>query len=125
MFKRIDHVEIIPRNIEESIEFYTTVLGFKIKERNKMSMPGLTEISYLTLGDTMIEMLAFKEPTAATEAPTVGYRMMALEVEDMDKTVEYLKSKGVVITRGPNAIGKSKRAEIKDPSGIGIELRQW
>jgi glyoxylase I family protein len=88
MFKRIDHVEIIPKNIDESIEFYTNVLGFKVKERNRMSMPGLTEISYLTLGDTMIEMLAFKEPVTVPEAPQVGYRMMALEVDDMDKTVE-------------------------------------
>ncbi len=125
MFKRIDHVEIIPKDIEETITFYTDVLGFKVKERNKMNMPALSEISYLTLGDTMIELLAFKTPPAAPEGPFVGYRMLALEVDDMDKTVEYLKGKGVAITRGPTTMGKTKRAEIKDPSGISIELRQW
>jgi glyoxylase I family protein len=125
VFKRIDHVEIVPKNIEETISFYTGTLGFKVKERNKMNMPGLSEIVYLTLNDTMIELLAFKDPGPMTEAPQVGYRLMALEVEDMDKTVEYLKGKGVAITRGPATIGKSKRAEIKDPSGISIELRQW
>lgn len=125
MFKRIDHVEIIPKDIEETIAFYTGVLGFKVKERNKMNMPALSEISYLTLGDTMIELLAFKTPPAAPEGPFVGYRMLALEVDDMDKTVEYLNGKGVAITRGPTTMGKTKRAEIKDPSGISIELRQW
>ena len=125
MFKRIDHVEIVPKDIEETISFYTNILGFKVKERNKMNMPALSEISYLTLGDTMIELLAFKAPPAAPDGPFVGYRLMALEVDDMDKTVEYLKSKGVAITRGPTAMGKTKRAEIKDPSGISIELRQW
>lgn len=125
MFKRIDHVEIIPKDIEETISFYTDVLGFKVKERNKMNMPALSEISYLTLGDTMIELLAFKAPAAGPDGPFVGYRMLALEVDDMDKTVEYLKGKGVAITRGPVTVGKTKRAEIKDPSGISIELRQW
>ena len=125
MFKRIDHVEIIPKDIEETISFYTDVLGFKVKERNKMNMPALSEISYLTLGDTMIELLAFKAPVVAPDGPFVGYRMLALEVDDMDKTVEYLKGKGVAITRGPVTMGKTKRAEIKDPSGISIELRQW
>lgn len=125
MFKRIDHVEIVPKDIEETISFYTDVLGFKVKERNKMTMPGLSEISYLTLGDTMIELLAFKSPPPGPEGPFVGYRLLALEVDDMDSTVEYLKSKGVAITRGPVTMGKTKRAEIKDPSGISIELRQW
>ena len=125
MFKRIDHVEIIPKDIEQTISFYTEILGFKVKERNKMNMPALSEISYLTLNDTMIELLAFTSPAALPEPPHVGYRMLAIEVEDMDKAVEYLKSKGVDITRGPTTMGKSKRAEIKDPSGITIELRQW
>ena len=125
VFKRIDHVELVPKDIEQTISFYTDVLGFKVKERNKMTMPGLSEISYLTLGDTMIELLAFKDPPAGPEGPFVGYRLMALEVDDMDRTVEYLKSKGVAITRGPVTMGKTKRAEIKDPSGISIELRQW
>jgi catechol 2,3-dioxygenase-like lactoylglutathione lyase family enzyme len=125
MFKRIDHVEIVPKNIDETIAFYTDILGFKIKERNKMNMPGLTEISYLTLGDTMIELLAFNNPAPAPEGPTLGYRIMAIEVEDMDKAIEFLKSKGVQISRPPMNLGKSKRAEMKDPSGFTIELRQW
>jgi len=125
MFKRIDHVEIIPKDIEETLSFYTDVLGFKVKERNKMNMPTLSEISYLTLGDTMIELLAFKAAAPGPDGPFVGYRMLALEVDDMDQVVEYLKSKGVAITRGPVTMGKTKRAEIKDPSGISIELRQW
>jgi len=31
----------------------------------------------------------------------------------------------VEITWGPITLGKSKRAEIKDPDGLSIELRQW
>jgi catechol 2,3-dioxygenase-like lactoylglutathione lyase family enzyme len=36
MFKAIDHVEIITRNMAESVKFYTEVLGFKHKSGHKM-----------------------------------------------------------------------------------------
>lgn len=125
MFKRIDHVEITTGNLEKTLAFYTT-LGFKIKERNKMDRPPLEEIDYLTLGDTMIEILAVKDPDPiSTSVWQVGYRMMALEVDDMDKTVAELKSKGIELSRPARITGKSKRAEIQDPNGLSIELRQW
>ncbi|MDO8568644.1 MAG: VOC family protein [Dehalococcoidales bacterium] len=126
MFKRIDHIEITTANLDETIAFYTNILGFKMKERNKMDRPPLEEIDYLTLGDTMVEVLAVKNPAPiTTNAWQVGYRMMALEVDDMDKTLVELKKKGIEATWGPVSLGKSKRAEIKDPNGLPIELRQW
>ena len=126
MIKRIDHVEITTGNLEETLAFYINVLGFKIKERNKMDRPPLQEIDFLTLGDTMIEILGVKDPAPlSTQTWQTGYRMMALEVDDMDKTLAELKSKGGEPTRPPMTMGKSKRAEIKDPNGLSIELRQW
>ena len=126
MIKRIDHVEITTGKMEETMAFYTNVLGFKIKERNKMDRPPLQEIAFLTLGDTMIEILGAKDPAPlATEPWRTSYRMMALEVDDMDQTLAELKNKGVEPTRPPMTLGKSKRAEIKDPNGLSIELRQW
>lgn len=125
MFKRIDHTEIIPVDMEKTIAFYT-VLGFKIKERRKVGMPPLEEVVYMPLADTMIELLAVTGAVPASNQPwQVGYRMLAIEVEDMDKAVAYLKSKGVEISRPPVSLGKSKRGEIKDPNGLSIELRQW
>jgi 4-hydroxyphenylpyruvate dioxygenase-like putative hemolysin len=31
MFKRIDHVEIVPADLQRTINFYTTILGFTLK----------------------------------------------------------------------------------------------
>ena len=126
MFKRIDHVEIIPNDFEKSIGFYTEVLGFVVKQRLEVAAPPLVEIAYLELGDTVLELMRVPDAACATSEPwSVGYRMMALEVEDMDQAIEYLAGKGVAITWGPVDLGKSKRAEIKDTDGIPIELRQW
>jgi glyoxylase I family protein len=126
VFKRIDHVEIVTGNIDATLNFYQNILGFKLKERMKIDMAPLQEIVFITLGDTMLEVLAVKDPAPpSTNSFQAGYRIMAIEVEDMDKTVEFLKSKGVEISRPPMNLGKSKRGEIKDNNGFTIELRQW
>ena len=43
----------------------------------------------------------------------------------MQKTLEYLKQKGVEATWGPKVRDRYARAEIRDPNGYSIELRQW
>ena len=50
---------------------------------------------------------------------------MAIEVDNMDEALEYLKGKGVECVWGPMDVGGSIRAEIRDPDGLCIELRQW
>ena len=62
------------------------------------------------------------DPAPQTEH--LGYRMIALEVDDIQKTADYLRTKGVGIVWGPNRETYS-RAEICDPNGYHIELRQW
>ncbi|MCX5890494.1 MAG: VOC family protein [Deltaproteobacteria bacterium] len=126
MFKRIDHIEVIPQDLARAMKFYTEILGFKIKDRLKVEAPPLTEVVYLELGGTVLELLGVKEAASASANPwQTGYRMMALEVADMDRALDYLAGKGVAVTWGPVTLGSSKRAEIQDPDGLPIELRQW
>ncbi len=130
MFKRIDHVEIVTDQPERSVKFYTEVLGFRVKARDRIDSTPLgvpLDLVYLDLGGTMVELMTYPgarvDPAPATEH--LGYRMMALEVDDMAKTAEYLKTKGVDIVWGPKARENYVRAEIRDPDGHHIELRQW
>ncbi len=126
MFKRIDHVEIVAADFEKSMDFYINTFGFKLKGRNRVDRPPLKEIAYIELGNTVIEMLSVENPSPkSTEPYQVGYRAIALEVESMDKATEYLKGKGIDITMGPVDLGSSLRAEIRDPDGLSIELREW
>lgn len=126
MFKRIDHVEIVPSNVERTLDFYQTILGFNLKVRVQVDAPPMKEVIYLQLGDTMIEVISAEKPAAKSqEAWQVGYRAIALEVEDMEKTVEYLREKGIEMAREPVDLGTSIRGEIRDPDGLTIELRKW
>ncbi len=125
MFKRIDHAEIVPADFEETISFYTQILGFRIRERRRVDSPPLEEIVFLELGDTVIEVFSVASPApASTEPWQVGYKRICLEVDNMEGAVEYLKSKGVKITLGPVKSGTAMRASFDDPGGLSVELRQ-
>ncbi len=126
MFKRVDHVEIVPMNPEKTIDFYVNIIGFRIRSRNEVKMPPMREGIYLELGDTVIEIISADDPNPKSEVLwEVGYRGIALEVEDMAKVVDYLEGKGIAIAREPVDLGDSFRGEIRDPDGLIIELRQW
>ena len=126
IFKRVDHVEIVPRDAEKTIDFYVNILGFKIKNRNEVKMPPMREVIYLELGDTVLEIISADDPKPQNDiAWEIGYRGIALEVENMTVAVEYLKKKGIAIALEPADIGDSFRGEIRDPDGLIIELRQW
>jgi len=126
MFKRVDHMEIVPSNAEETIDFYVNILGFRIKNRIEVKMPPMREVIYLELGDTVIEIISADMPNPKSEFLwEVGYRGIALEVEDMAKAVDYLRGKGIAIAMEPIDLGDSFRGEIRDPDGLIIELRQW
>lgn len=126
MFKRVDHVEIVPGNAEKTIDFYVNVLGFRIRSRKEMKMPPMKEIVYIELGDTVVEIISVNDPKPKSGNPwEVGYRGIALEVDDMAMAVDYLKGKGIAIAREPIDLGDSFRGEIRDPDGLLIELRQW
>jgi catechol 2,3-dioxygenase-like lactoylglutathione lyase family enzyme len=129
MFKRIDHIELLTAQPGRTIDFYTGILGFKVRARDRIpSTPlGPLDLVYLDLGGTTVEVMCYPDAKIATNSfdQTLGYRMMALEVEDMDRALALLKTKGVEPSWGPVRRPTYARAEIRDPDGNSIELRQW
>ena len=106
------------------------MLGFAVKARDRIERSGLgvpIDLVYLDLGGTVVELISYKD-AAIDPAPQnehLGYRMIALEVDDMQNATDYLRTKGVEIVWGPKVRETYSRAEICDPNGYHIELRQW
>jgi glyoxylase I family protein len=130
MFKRIDHVEVVTDQLDRTVQFYTEVLGLTVKSRDRIERSGLSvpiDLVYLDLGGTVVELISY-DGTSVNPAPEtehLGYRMIALEVDDMQRTVGYLRTKGVDVVWGPRVRETYARAEICDPNGFRIELRRW
>jgi catechol 2,3-dioxygenase-like lactoylglutathione lyase family enzyme len=130
MFNKIDHVEVVTDQLDRSIEFYTSVLGFTVALRERLERSSLgvpMTLVYMKLGHSAVELIPY-EGASVDPAPTkehLGYRLLALEVDDMQRATDYLKGKGVAITWGPRSGEHYARAEMRDPNGYSIELRQW
>ena len=130
MFKRIDHIELLTAAPERIIAFYTGVLGFQERERRCIpeTPSGPLDLIYLDLGGTTVEVMCYPQlkgiPPRSAE-PRLGWQCLALEVEDMDSALAMLKEKGVETAWRPVRRPDYARAEIRDPDGNPIELRQW
>jgi catechol 2,3-dioxygenase-like lactoylglutathione lyase family enzyme len=123
MFKRIDHVEIVTDQLDRTVQFYTEVLGFTVKGRDRIERSGLgvpIDLVYLDLGGTVVELISYEggavDPAPQTEH--LGYRMMALEVDDMEKTADYLRTKGVDIVWGPRVRDLLKGGRSATPTAV-------
>jgi len=101
--------------------------------RERLRIPatpqGPLDLVYLDLGGTTLEVMCFPQaphaiPQRAAELRQ-GWQCLALEVDDMDATLAELKARGIEPSWGPMKRPDYARAEIRDPDGNPIELRQW
>ena len=80
------------------------------------------DLVYLDLGGTVVELISYEggavDPAPQTEH--LGYRMMALEVDDMEKMADYLRIKGVDIVWGASS---TWRALPRLREQIGVSSR--
>jgi glyoxylase I family protein len=130
VFKRIDHIELLTSQPAAIVQFYTDALGFL--EREHANIPrtpfGPLDLVYLELGGTTIEVMCYPELHSVSPRntkTTLGWQCLALEVEEMDAAIDLLMGKGVEVVWGPFKISDYVRAEIRDPDGNPIELREW
>ena len=80
MFKRIDHVEIVTDQLDRTVQFYTEVLGFTVKARDRIERLGLgvpIELVYLDLGGTVVELISYEgaavDPAPQTETSRIPH----------------------------------------------------
>ena len=124
MFKRIYHVEIVTDQLDRTEQFYTDVLGFTVKARDRIERSSLgvpIDLVYLDLGGTTVELIRYDgaavDPAPQTEH--LGYRMIALEVDDMQKTVDYLSTKGVDIVWAQGSARRIRGQKSATPTATG------
>ncbi|MBN2168580.1 MAG: VOC family protein [Actinobacteria bacterium] len=115
---KVKYATMAVADMDESIEFYTEVMGLEIESRHN-PRPGVLITLLKGEGDAMIELIENKELSQETGLFSVG-----MEVEDVNTTVTELKSKGARITMEPTPIEVGTLALLEDPNGTQIALIQ-
>ena len=122
---RLLHTMLRVGNLEQSIEFYTRVLGMKLL-RQKDYPDGKFTLAFVGYGDesdhSVIE-LTHNWDTHSYDLGA-GYGHIAIEVDDVYAAVEELQNRGGKVIRpaGPMNAGTTIIAFVEDPDGYQVEL---
>jgi len=115
----IHHCSIIVSDMERAIHFYRDVLGLQEIGIPSTFKPRGLRVRWFLLGDYQhLHLMPAPEPD------TISPRHLAIEVDDIQATREYLQSQGVEI-REEVPIPGAERFFIADPEGNNIELIHW
>lgn len=97
MIRKMEHVAIMVRDMDQSIRFYSDIFGFNVRLRG--SKPD-REMAFLYLEsqpDMEIELI--QEKTAEVEYSETGIvNHLAFTVENIEETIQFLKEKEIVFT---------------------------
>jgi lactoylglutathione lyase len=111
---RIRYATIIVDSMEQSVAFYTHVMGFAVDSRFEPA-PGVVITLMRGEGEAMVELIE------STQFAT-GLYSVGMDVDDLAATVLDLKSKGATITLDPVPTLVGSLAFLEDPNGVRIAL---
>jgi len=116
MFNRISANCLLVNDLDKSLTFYRDILGLKVDSANK------NFFVKFELEDT--PLMIFEKEAAATmlfpkeHMAQGGGAILAFQVDNLQKTCDELKAKGVEIFEGPKATSWGQIvAYFKDPDG--------
>jgi lactoylglutathione lyase len=123
MFKQIDYTMVIVSDMKRSVQFYRDTLGIPLK----FESPDWTEFQ---TGTTTFALHGGGVPRqyqdTGDQSKTAGACSIGFNVDNVDKTYEELKAKGVVFVMPPaQREGEGIRLAVGlDPDGLPISFAQ-
>jgi len=121
--KRIDHVAIIVRNIEQALVFYRDMLGIMPGEIKEVPAEQV-RIAFLPMGGPAGSEIELIEPTTPgsslaqfLEKRGEGLHHLCLEVENIDAALAEMQEKGAPVLDEQPRVAAEGRAIFVHPKG--------
>ena len=123
MPKRIDHVAIIVRNIEQALVFYRDTLGIEPSEVKEVPTEQV-RIAFLPMGGPGGSEIELIEPTTPDSSLSKfldkrgeGMHHICLEVENIEAALQEMQEKGAAVLDKQPRIAAEGRAIFLHPKG--------
>jgi lactoylglutathione lyase len=119
--KKLLHTRMRVSDLDQTIQFYVTVLGLEVLERK--TSPRGSQLAFLRVpnSDELIELTSF--PPSGPVKVQEDLVHLAFQVESLDETMALLTAKGVKVTDGPTQTSSGSRFIFIDaPDGYEVEL---
>ena len=126
--KKINHVAIVVRDIEQALGFWETTLGLKLDHIEEVPSQQ-AKVAFIPVGESEVELV---QPTTEDsgmasflERKGEGMHHLCVEVEDIDAMLEQLTEQGVrLINETAVELPGRKMAFVhpKSTNGVLVEL---
>lgn len=132
MMKKIAHLGIAVKNLEEAKKFYQEVLGLTCTGEEIVPSQKV-KVAFFSIGDTNIELLESTDPEGpiakSIEARGEGVHHVAYEVDDINAALADMKQKGVrLIDQEPREGAHNAKIAFLHPKaslGVLVELCEY
>jgi methylmalonyl-CoA/ethylmalonyl-CoA epimerase len=127
MFKGVDHIVVAVKDLDASIGRYETIYGTAVSDRSEAPQAGM-KMAFFRFGDSYVELvsnLGNDGPIAKRlEDRGEGVHLIAMKVDDLEKTVAELREKGVRLVGDPGPGNPIRGQVFVHPSFTGGVLTQ-
>jgi methylmalonyl-CoA/ethylmalonyl-CoA epimerase len=127
MFKGVDHVVIAVKDLETAISNYENIYDAKVSDQSDAPAAGMA-MAFFRFDDSYIELVSAtsdKGPIAKRLANQgEGVHLVAMNVDDIDKTLSELRGKGVRLVGDPGEGNPVTGQVFIHPSVTGGVLTQ-
>jgi len=129
--KKIAHIGIAVKNIDKALPFYVNTLGLSLNHVESVESEAV-KVAFLSIGESKFELLEPLNESSAIykfiEKRGEGVHHIALEVDDIHKRIESLKSIGVQMINEEAKLGAGNNLisfiHPKQAKGVLFELCQ-
>ena len=127
MFKGVDHVVVAVKDLDAAVSNYEAIFGAPVSERSEAPAAGM-KMAFFRFPDSYVELVSNIDdqgPIAKrlTERGE-GVHLIAMKVDDIDKTLAELRAKGVRLVGDPGPGNPVKGQVFVHPSATGGVLTQ-
>ncbi len=124
MIKKVDHLGIAVKSIEDAIKLYTDVFGLKVKDVEVVADQKV-KTAIIPVGESKIELIESTDPEGTIakyiEKRGEGMHHLALEVDNIQDALDILVKKGVaLIDEKPRNGVENTRIAFLHPKGTKV-----
>ena len=128
MIKKINHIGIAVKSIDEAVKLYTEVLGLKVKDIEVVADQKV-RTAIIPVGESKIELIESTDPTGAIakyiEKQGEGLHHIALEVDNIENALENMVKKEItLIDEKPRGGVENTRIAFLHPKETGRVLME-
>ena len=127
MFKGLDHLVVAVKDLDASVKKYEAIYGAAVSDRSEAPAAGM-KMAFFRFGESYVELVSNLGEEGAIAKRLAdrgeGVHLVAMKVDDLDKTLAELREKGVRLVGDPGPGNPVRGQVFVHPSETGGVLTQ-